>query len=89
MIESMNLSRPEEYNWNNLDISTCSRVLRVIFSILLVIIMIAITSSLIAFCTLYVSSTSSCSSFDSTTTLEVAVASDEQTLYCYCNANYA
>ena len=85
----MNLARPEEFNWNNVDISACSRVIRMILSIVFLIIIIAITSSLIVFCTLYVSSTSSCTSFDPNTTLEEALKGDSQTLYCYCNANFA
>ena len=89
MIESMNLARPEEFNYTNLDISACSRIVRVLLSILFLIIIIAITSSLIVFCTLYVSSTSSCQSFSSDTTLQQALAADSQTLYCYCNTNFA
>ena len=58
-------------------------------SILIIIICIIITSTLVAICTLYVSSTSSCSDFDDAMTLEEAQATDnELTMYCYCSAHY-
>ena len=69
-----------------MDISGCSFCIRVLISILLLIIVIIITSSLIAFCTLYVSSTSNCVNFDTTLTLE-DVQDSEQLLYCYCSAH--
>lgn len=90
IIKSTNLARPEEYNWNNIDITTASRIARLIISVLIIIIFIIITSSLVAICTLYVSSTSSCSEFDTEMTLEDAEATEnELTMYCYCSANYA
>ena len=49
--------------------------------------MIAITSSLIVFCTLYVSSTSSCYNFDPDTTL-AQVQANTQLTYCYCNEHF-
>ena len=88
LIESTDLARPEEYNWPNMDISLCSKVVRVILSVLLLIVVIAITSSLIVFCTLYVSTTSSCANYDANTSLTQALAGDSQTLFCYCNANF-
>lgn len=90
MIESVNLSRPETINWDNVDISACSYFVRFIFSILFIIISIFITSSLIALCTLYVSTSSNCGSYDTDTTFDVAKASgDKLTIYCFCSTNYA
>ncbi len=89
IIKSMNLSRPEQINWQNLDISVCSRFLRFIFSILFLVIAILITTSLIALCTLYVSSTSACSNYDTTTLLPAAQSAGGQTLYCYCAAHFS
>jgi hypothetical protein len=88
MIRSMNLSRPEQINWPNLDISSFSRLLRWVFSIIFVLIAILITSSAIALCTLYVSSTSACTNYDETTLLSQANAAGGQTLYCYCAAHF-
>lgn len=88
MIKNMNLSRPEQMNWPNLDISGCSRIFRWIFSILFVLIAILITSSAIALCTLYVSSTSACTNYDETTLLTTAKAAGGQTLYCFCAAHF-
>lgn len=90
MIESVNLSRPETINWDNVDISACSYFVRFVFSILFIIISIFITSSLIALCTLYVSTSSNCGSYDTDTTFDVAKASDDKlTIYCFCSTNYA
>ena len=86
LIESTNLARPEEYNWNNIDITTSSKAARIFLSVLFLVICIVITSSLVAFCTLYVSSISSCSDFDGTMTLEEAEETgDELTMYCFCS----
>lgn len=85
----MNLSRPEQINWPNLDISGCSRLIRWIFSIIFLLIAILITSSAIALCTLYVSSTSACTNYDPTTLLADAVTKGGQTLYCFCADNFA
>ena len=68
-IKSNNLSRPEQINWANHDISGCSKILRGILSIVLLIIAIVITSSCIALCTLYVSSISACANYNPNTTL--------------------
>lgn len=90
MIESVNLSRPQTINWNNVDISKGSYFCRFIFSILFIAIAIFITSSLITLCTLYVTTSSNCGSYDDTTTLAQASSSgDKLTIYCYCSANYA
>lgn len=90
MIESVNLSRPETINWDNVDISAGSYACRFIFSVIFIIISIFITSSLIALCTLYVSTSSNCGSYDTETTLATAAASDDKLIiYCYCSTNYA
>ena len=89
VITSTNLARPEEYNWNNIDITSLSRAARIALSVLIIIICIAITSTLVAICTLYVSSTSSCSNFDDAMTLNEAQATEDKlTMYCYCSAHY-
>jgi len=89
MIENNNLARPDQINWNNIDISSLSRAARMVISLIIIIITIFVTSSLICFCTLYVSSSSSCGNYDELTTLATAIESGEQTLYCYCAANFA
>jgi hypothetical protein len=61
MIRNNKLSRPEEINWRNIDLSSYSIFGRWVLSLLLVFLAIIITSAMIGFCTLYVASTSSCS----------------------------
>jgi|LakMenE01Jun11ns_1017448.scaffolds.fasta_scaffold9853761_1 hypothetical protein len=90
MIESVNLPAPEAISWNNVDISSSSRAVRLIFSILFIAISIFITSSLIALCTLYVATSSNCGSYEDETTLAQAQAAQDNLMtYCYCSANYA
>jgi hypothetical protein len=89
MIKSNNLSRPEQINWQNLDIGSCGSLVRWILSIIFLLISILITSSLIALCTLYVSSTSACSNYDPATLITKAVADGGQTLYCFCASHFA
>ncbi len=69
-----------------MDISKGSRFIRWFFAILLLIVFIAITTGLIAICTLYVSSTSSCTDFDPNviTTVALAKAKGSQAVYCFC-----
>lgn len=69
MINSNNLARPDQINWNNLDITFISKAARLIISLIFIIITMFITSSLICFCTLYVSSSASCNDYDISTTL--------------------
>ena len=88
IIKSNNLSRPEQINWPNLDVSGCAKFFRGLLSIILLIVSIVITSSCIALCTLYVSSTSACTNYDPMTTITAAKAKGGQTLFCYCSANF-
>lgn len=67
-IRNNKLSRPEEINWRNIDLSGFSVFLRWFFSIVLVVFSIIITSAMIGFCTLYVASTSSCQNYSFTST---------------------
>lgn len=96
MIRNSKLSRPEEINWRNIDLSSFSVVGRWLLSLLLVFIAVIITSALIGFCTLYVASTSSCSnvvlpdtSIYTSYSSQIAIVSTqgETAKYCYCNSN--
>lgn len=96
MLKNTKISRPEEINWRNMDLTGPSRALRWVCSIFCVIIAIAITSALIGFCTLYVASTSNCQRYiapsGQTTTIQVAEVkgrNSESDTFCYCNANLA
>lgn len=53
------------------------------------LIAIIITSALIVFSTLYVSSTSSCQSYNANTTIDAAIAAQGATLYCYCSYHFS
>lgn len=95
MLRNAKLSRPEEINWRNIDISGLGRFVRWFFSIFFVVISIMITSSLIGLCTLYVASTSSCQDYTTPTgsvaaqiSTIIARNSDSQK-FCYCNENIA
>lgn len=60
MIRNNDLTRPEQINWRNTDISNCSSFVRWMLSLLFLAISIIITSGLIGFLMLYVASTSNC-----------------------------
>jgi len=95
LINTNKLSRPEEINWRNIDLSNISVVLRWIFSLVVVVLCILVTSALIGFCTLYVASTSSCqnysfSSSGNTQADTVLIATmGQSTKFCYCSQNIA
>ena len=96
MIRNNKLSRPEEINWRNIDLTNISIVMRSLCSLLLVTLAIIITSALIGFCTLYVASTSSCQSYVAPNTSIYTTYSSQityvstqgsQAKFCYCNDN--
>lgn len=90
MLESNNLPKPDTINWNNIDISTGSYIMRFLLSIFFIIISIFISSSLIALCTLYVTTTSNCSNFNSSLTISQIITLNKQLqTFCYCSANSA
>lgn len=78
MLDSIKLADPDIIRWDNIDVRGFNYFCRAIFSVLLIIIAIFITSSLIALCTLYVTSTSNCRDFDTSTTLAQAKVLEAQ-----------
>ena len=96
MIRNNNLSRPDQINWRNADLTSCSSFGRWVLSICLVTLCIIITSGIIALCMLYVSSTSSCqnvtlpsTSLSTTDQIAQVKTMDDTAHFCYCNANLA
>lgn len=96
MLKNTKISRPEEINWRNMDLTGASRGVRWVCSIICVVIAIAITSALIGFCTLYVASSSNCQKYVAPTGVttaaqvaEVSARNSESDTFCYCNANIA
>ena len=61
------ISRPEEINWRNMDMSGLAKFVRGLCSFFFVVVAILICSALIGFCTLYVASSSNCQSYVSPT----------------------
>lgn len=96
MIKNTKTSRPDEINWNNVDMTDCSRGVRWVVSILLVVLSILMTSALIGFCTLYVASSANCQGYVQPTSTgypaQIAEVQSRNSLsdtFCYCNANLA
>lgn len=84
-------------NWRNIDLSSCSIFTRWAISLILLFLCIAITSALIGFCTLYVSSLSSCqgvtlpdTSIYTTYATQIAQVQPQgdTAKFCYCSANF-
>lgn len=97
MIRNSKLSRPEEINWRNIDLTGLSVAARWLGSLVLVVLAIIITSALIGFCTLYVASTSSCAnvslpdtSIYTTYASQITIVSTQgdTAKFCYCNYNF-
>lgn len=95
MIKNTRISRPEEINWNNMDMSGLTRFVRGTCSVLFVIVCIAITSGLIGLCTLYVATSSNCQNYVAPTgtitdqMAEIQTRTGDFELFCFCNANLA
>ncbi len=78
MLDSVKLANPEIIRWDNIDVRGLNYAFRVVLPILFIIVAMFITSSLIALCTLYVTSTSNCRNFDAETTLAQAQVLEAQ-----------
>jgi hypothetical protein len=96
MVKDHKISRPEEINWKNCDMSGVSRFVRSLCSLLLVVIAILICSALIGICTLYVASSANCQKYVSPTGTtisqqisQIQARNSESDTFCYCNANLA
>jgi hypothetical protein len=96
-IRSNRLSRPEEINWRNIDLSSASITIRYILSLLLVLIVIAITSALISLSTLYAASISSCQTYIAPNAntyntiisqINYAKTQNEAYQFCFCSDNF-
>lgn len=69
-----------------MDVGPCQWVLRRIAGILMMLASLFITSSLICMSTLYIATTSSCTTYVPITFAQAQVTSDQNTLFCYCQS---
>lgn len=72
-MKNTKIIRPEEINWQNIDMSDLSRGARWICSLFFVILAIAVTSGIIGLLTLYVASLSSCQRYVAPTGITFAL----------------
>ena len=71
-IKERKFGRPEDIRWENLDISGGEKCIRFIIGGLFIFVVLAVASLTIAVCSIYVSATNDCSSFDPNTSLATA-----------------
>jgi hypothetical protein len=96
MVHNSRLSRPEEVNWQNIDMTRLSRFVRGLLSLVVVALAILVCSALIGVCTLYVASSSNCQNYSapsgSTIALQISEVKGRNSnsdTFCYCSANLA
>lgn len=89
LIKNDEVPAPEDINWDSFEISICSKVMRLLFAALIILIFLCLSCAIIGLCTIYVSTHSSnCDSVTIPSSLAQAQASTDPTVKtCYCNAN--
>lgn len=80
---------PEDINWASVEISICSKLFRLLFAFLIIVLFLLLSCTIIGLCTIYVTTHSSnCDSVTIPTSLLAATLSNDPLIKtCYCNAN--
>lgn len=82
---------PEDLNWDSFEVSTCSKIFRVMAAILIIVLFLAVSCSIISLCSVYISSRANdCQGVTIPSTVEdaeTANQSDEEKK-CYCSSNF-
>ena len=89
MVANDNPPTPSDINWSNYDLSSCGKFIRIMVSFLIIILFLALSSTIVGLCGVYISSHSNnCDSVDISGFTATTISSqDENTIRCYCNAN--
>lgn len=88
-IKNEKVSSPEDIEWESFEIGACSKLFRVLFTIVIILIFLAISSTIIGLCSIYISSHSgSCADVTIPGSAADASATNNATIIqCYCDAN--
>lgn len=87
-IKAEKVSDPEEINWESLDVGTCNKITRVIFAFVIIIVFIAVCSTLVSLCSIFISVNSiNCDGVTIPTTAQAQVTTNTTEITCFCNSN--
>lgn len=87
-IKAEKVSDPEEINWESLDVGTCSKITRIIFAFIIIIVFIAVCSTLVSLCSIFINVNSiNCDGVNIPTEAQVAATANTTEVTCFCNSN--
>ena len=90
MIANEHPPAPEDINWESYDLTFCGNLLRLFFSIFIIVLFLCISCIIVGLCGVYISSHSNnCDSIDTSqlTAAQATATNNETIIRCYCNAN--
>lgn len=89
-IKNEKVPEPEDINWDSFEVGCCGKFCRVLVSVLVILVFLALSCTIIGLCSIYISS----NSIDCTNvTIPATVAEAEATITsdtdkkCFCNSN--
>lgn len=80
---------PENIEWQDYEITACSKIFRVLFSLMIILIFLAISCTIIGLCSIYIGTHSgNCAGVTIPDSASQAQATNNSTIIlCYCDAN--
>lgn len=89
VIKSEKLPTPEDIEWENYELSACSKFFRVVFAFVIILVFLALSCTIIGLCSIYIGTHSSnCEGVTIPSTAAAAQSSNNSTIIsCYCEAN--
>lgn len=90
-IKTEKVPEPEDINWDSYEVGCCGKIFRVLISVVIILVFLAISCSIIGLCSIYISSHAvSCDGLVIPSNLENAksVNATGQLLKCFCTANF-
>lgn len=85
---SEKVNDPEEINWESIDVSSCSRFMRITVAIIIIVVFIAVCSTLVSLCSIFISvNSTNCDGVPSITLTVAKTTSNSTEKTCFCNSN--
>lgn len=87
-IKSEKVSDPEEINWESLDVGICSKISRILFAFVIIIVFIAVCSTLVSLCSIFINVNSvNCDGVTIPTLAQAQSTASTTEVTCFCNSN--
>jgi hypothetical protein len=89
LIKSSMVPAPEDIEWEHFEINVCSKIFRILFTFLVILVFLAVSCTIIGLCSIYIGTHSgSCAGVTIPSTPAAATATNNDTIIqCYCDSN--